>query len=173
VCDRGCVIKENAALALSLVLRDFVGTPAENADAQLIDLDPAHLELVEPICFVVIAAADLRSRHRPLPDSPPTLSRKILCTDQSPRSSERLPVRRARRRRCRARPQLHVVVKHLPVASSTATGTSPPVPLVGVVHLQVGGVRPLLQKTLSAAIFTDSSSMQAWAAEAVATSASS
>lgn len=39
------VITQNAASALSLVLRDFAGTPAADADTQLIDFDPAHPEL--------------------------------------------------------------------------------------------------------------------------------
>lgn len=40
------MISENAALAVSLVLRDFAGTAATFGTTQLIDFDPAHLELV-------------------------------------------------------------------------------------------------------------------------------
>lgn len=40
------MITENAALALSLVRRDFAGTAAADPAMRLIDFDPAHLDLV-------------------------------------------------------------------------------------------------------------------------------
>lgn len=42
----GAVITESAELAVSLVLQDFAGTAATTSATQLVDFDPAHLELV-------------------------------------------------------------------------------------------------------------------------------
>lgn len=98
--------------------------------------------MIEPICSVVIAAADRRSRQgSPLKDevNRPLSPVVVQVADELMQVSSVVELG----------PRLQVVVEHSAVATENRYGSTSVVPEVGNVHLDVAGVWPPPKDALS------------------------